>query len=196
MPSHEELGKLYPIFLEEYNPEWEEMFEKERMLLLKLLPGIAGRIEHIGSTAIPGMKSKPTIDILADIPDDESIKTRIYEILEPEGYIKMDEQKEHLMFVKGYTPTGLDRESFHIHMGPTNQNWLWDRIYFRDYLIENNDVAREYEKLKMDLASKYRNNREEYTLKKEEFVIRTTEYAKEKYMKSRTYKIKDEEHKC
>ncbi|WCK56001.1 GrpB family protein [Aneurinibacillus sp. Ricciae_BoGa-3] len=55
----------------------------------------------------------------------------------------MKEQTNHLMFVKGYSPTGLEKESFHIHMGTKEQVFLWDRLFFRDYLRMNPSVANE-----------------------------------------------------
>jgi len=52
------------------------------------------------------------------------------------------------VFVNGYSPSGLEKESFHIHMGTLSQNWVWDRVYFRDYLNKNSEEAKNYEKLK------------------------------------------------
>ena len=97
----------------------------------------------------------------------------------PNGYIHMKEQQNHLMFVKGYTPTGLSKESFHIHMGSIDQDWLWDRLYFRDYLRMNPSVAKEYENLKKELASIYKHDREAYTESKASFIKRITELAKD-----------------
>jgi GrpB-like predicted nucleotidyltransferase (UPF0157 family) len=179
--SPEELGQLYPIILEDYNPLWPQYFIKEKNYLLqKLGNSLTGRIEHIGSTAIPNIKSKPTIDILVEISDADNIKNKINIILIKHNYIKMEEQKNHLMFVKGYSPTGLEKKSFHIHMGPKTQNWLWDRLYFRDYLIKNPRIAKEYEELKVRLSMSYRNDREKYTKSKENFILRITKIAKER----------------
>jgi len=177
--STEELGRLYPIILETYNPLWPHYFLKEKETLLKILGNsLVQRIEHIGSTAIEGMKAKPTVDILVAIPDGNKNSATVTYILQTSGYIKMEEQKKHLMFVKGYTPEGLDKESFHIHIGPQTSGWLWDRVYFRDYLIHNPVIAKEYETLKIKLAHLYKNDRDKYTDSKESFVTRITELAK------------------
>ncbi len=66
---------------------------------------------------------------------------KIIELMQENGYIHMLEQTRHLMFVKGYSSHGLEKKSFHIHIGPLQQNWLWDRIYFRDYLRLHQDEA-------------------------------------------------------
>ena len=179
--NKEELGKLYPITVVEYDSNWSLLFEKEKVILRGILgPETAIRIEHIGSTAVPNLSAKPTIDILVEIPDDKTINDLITSKMYGNGYILMKEQKNHLMFVKGYSPTGLEKESFHIHMGSKKQEWLWDRIYFRDYLRMNTDAALEYAELKNNLAKIYRHDREAYTDNKSDFVIKTTELAKEK----------------
>lgn len=64
----EQLGQLFPIVLTDYDPNWKTIFEKEKQrLIITLQPDNIYRLEHIGSTAIPGIKSKPTIDILLEV---------------------------------------------------------------------------------------------------------------------------------
>lgn len=174
--TKEELGKLYPIIIKPYNPDWKAYFEKERDYLRSFFSQDLV-IEHIGSTAIIGLSSKPTIDILMQKPESISDKILINTFVD-NGYIHMKEQTKHLMFVKGYTPTGLEDISYHIHIGPLTQNWLWDRIYFRDYLNQNTRLKKEYEELKLALAKQYKNDREAYTNSKADFILRVTKDAK------------------
>ncbi|MBN2323241.1 MAG: GrpB family protein [Spirochaetes bacterium] len=177
--TNEELGRLYPVTLSTYSPEWPKAYEKEKSVLTRILgPAIALRIEHIGSTAVYGLSAKPTIDILVEIPASPAIHKEIKNKMTASGYIYMKEQKKHLMFVKGYTPEGLAPESFHVHMGPKEQRWLWDRVCFRDYLRRNPDIAREYERLKKRLSLKYTNDRESYTEEKGKFIKRITELSR------------------
>lgn len=179
--NKEQLGRLYPITVVKYDSNWSLLFEKEKRTLTDILSSeIALRIEHIGSTAVPNLSAKPTIDILVEIPEESYISDLIINKMCENGYIHMKEQKNHLMFVKGYSPTGLEKESFHIHMGSKQQEWLWDRVYFRDYLRMNSTVALEYERLKNKLAESYKYDREAYTENKSEFIKRVTELAKEK----------------
>ena len=173
--DREELGRLYPIIVKPYNPEWKTCYHQEKECLLNLFSGEL-RIEHIGSTAVVGIAAKPTIDILVEKPASLS-DSQIIAAFERAGYIHMKEQANHLMFVKGYTPTGLEDISYHIHMGPLDQSWLWDRVYFRDYLNQMDGVRKEYQDLKIELAEKYRNDREAYTDSKADFIIRITEEA-------------------
>lgn len=183
--NKEELGKLYPITVVEYDPHWTTLFEKEKQNMIKILGSeIALRIEHIGSTAVPNLSAKPTIDILVEIPVKAGIKEIIIRRMIENNYILMQEQTKYLVFAKGYTPTGIEKISFHVHMGTKEQEFLWDRIYFRDYLKMNPSVAKEYEKLKLKLAETYKHYREAYTEKKTEFICKITNLAKEKLFKS------------
>ena len=84
----------------------------------------------------------------------------------------------YIMFVKGYENEGFKGQAYHIHMAEKEHNGLWDRIYFRDYLIDNRETAREYERIKRNLAEKYKYDRDAYTEGKTEFVKQVTEKAK------------------
>lgn len=181
--TKKELGLLYPIIIVEYDSGWSQLYEKEKSRLLEILgPNIALRIEHIGSTAVNNLKAKPTIDVLVEIPSQNDIKEVIKNMMVQNGYIYMKEQVNHLMLVKGYSSKGLENESYHIHMGPKNQDFLWDRLYFRDYLRKFPSIAKEYEKLKIELSIKYKHDREAYTEKKAEFIKKITELGKKFFL--------------
>jgi len=180
--SAEELGKLFPIAIAEANPKWREIFEQEKDRLQKVLgPNIALRIEHFGSTAVPGLAAKPTIDILLKIPKNETIKKELVEKMKAAGYhviLRTDCPPAYLMFSKGYTPEGFTGQCFHIHAAPKDHHGLWDRLYFRDFLISQTETANECEHLKKELAVKHQYNHDDYTDAKKEFVQRITELAK------------------
>jgi GrpB-like predicted nucleotidyltransferase (UPF0157 family) len=182
--STKELGKLFPVIIAEPNPEWKIIYEKEKNELIRILGQKAIRIEHFGSTAIPNIEAKPTIDILVEILESKKIKDEIIEIMKLENYHfipRNDCPPPYLMFVKGYTNEGIKGQSYHIHMAEKEHNGLWDRLYFRDYLIDHKETAKEYEKIKRELAEKYKYDREKYTESKTEFVRKITERAKKKY---------------
>ena len=179
--NKEDLGKVYPITIVPHEPNWASNYEHEKESILAILGSeVALRLEHIGSTAVPNLHAKPTIDILVQIPKETGVKDLIINKMIKNNYLHMKEQGKHLMFVKGYTPTGLDEISFHIHMGTKDQDFLWDRIYFRDFLRFNPLIANEYEQLKLKLAEVYKHDREAYTESKTEFISKITHLAKEK----------------
>ncbi len=176
--STAELGQLFPIILSAPRTEWKDLFTKEKKKIITLLGDkLALRVEHFGSTAVPHLIAKPTIDILVEIPEDEHIKNQIIKIMTSNGYGHVPGPK-HLMIVKGYTPEGFKGQCYHIHMVPKKDDGFWDRLYFRDYLIANPSVASEYAELKKDLAAKYEHDRDEYTKAKTEFIKKVTQIAK------------------
>lgn len=68
------------------------------------------------------------------------------------------------------SPEGFKGQCYHIHMASLSHAGLWDRIYLRDYLIANTTVAKEYGALKLELAMKFKNDRDAYTAGKSEFI--------------------------
>ncbi|MGD0343278.1 MAG: GrpB family protein, partial [Bacteroidales bacterium] len=69
--SIEELGRLFPIIITEYNPDWRGIYLNEKKMILKAIgSNNVKRIDHIGSTAVPGLCAKPTIDILIQVSKD------------------------------------------------------------------------------------------------------------------------------
>jgi len=176
----EELGQLFPIILSDPNPDWNKCFESEKKKIEKTLGSDnIIRIEHIGSTAVAGMISKPTIDILVEIPENTD-NHKLIEKVKSIGYYFIPRQENpapHMMFTKGYTKDGFKGQAFHIHVRYSGD---WDELYFRDYLRQHPKTAMEYAKLKMDLAEKYRHDREGYTNAKTDFINRITEIARKK----------------
>ncbi len=176
--SLEELWRLFPIFLTEHQESWEQWYGDELEFLSGLLPGKGvHRITHIGSTAVKRIWAKPIVDILLEI-DPDCDMNNVREILTSHGYICMSEEKSRKTFNKGYTENGFAERVYHLHLRYSGDN---DELYFRDYLIENPEIAEEYEKVKLDLWRKYEYDRDGYTQQKTEFVKRITRQAKEKY---------------
>ena len=168
--SNEELWQLFPIILKKYNWKWKDRYNAES----KIITASVGtenieRISHIGSTAVKGLKAKPTIDILLEITEKADLN-RIIDRLIQANYIyspQPDNPPPHMMFLKGYTNKGFKGQAFHLHIRYKGD---WEELYFRDYLLAHKDVAKEYGKLKIKLRKKYRFDRDGYTLEKTDFV--------------------------
>jgi GrpB-like predicted nucleotidyltransferase (UPF0157 family) len=165
-----------------YNPAWPEMFEQEKKHLLGCLPGdFIRRIEHFGSTAIPNLYAKPIIDILVEVTSLEETKKKIVPILKSQGYDYFwrpsfgdDIPPFYAWFIKR---DSKGNRTHHIHMVEHDFEH-WDRLLFRDYLIEHPEAAKEYQDLKLHLAENYPNDRVRYTKEKSEFVVKITKLAK------------------
>ena len=167
--SLEELWLLFPIFLEEHKDCWKEWYLEEEKLLKRVLTKNE-RISHIGSTVIPSIWAKPIVDILVEIPKGTNLLDYKAEIINC-GYICMSQSENGLSFNKGYTENGFAKRVFHLHLRYAGDN---NELYFRDYLIEHSDVAKQYEVLKLNLWKKYEHNRDAYTNAKTEFVKKYT----------------------
>ena len=177
--SNEELWQLFPIILSPHNPEWPGRYETEKELLIKTI-GTENiiRINHIGSTAVPGLTAKPTIDILLEIQQ-KTDPVRLIPTIESAGYIychKPDNPPPHMMFMKGYTPEGFKAQAFHLHIRYSGD---WDEPYFRDYLLAHPDTAKVYGELKVKLQKLYEHDRDGYTDAKTDFIREITNRAKE-----------------
>jgi GrpB-like predicted nucleotidyltransferase (UPF0157 family)/SAM-dependent methyltransferase len=133
------------------------------------------RISHIGSTAVPNLIAKPTIDILLEVKEDTDL-TSITEILTNMGYVVNTPKSDIIVYLKGYTSQGFVGQAFHIHVRHLDD---WDNFYFRDYLIEHPETAKEYGELKQKLLTKFENDRDGYTAAKSEFIGRITALARE-----------------
>ncbi|MGK7394901.1 MAG: GrpB family protein [Candidatus Cyclobacteriaceae bacterium M3_2C_046] len=161
--TSDELGQLFPIIIQDYDKNWIYLFKAEKSMLCNMIgQSEIIRIDHIGSTAIPGIKSKPTIDILLQVST--RIDTQLLERkFESNGYQltkQPDNPPPHMTFVKGYTINGFKGQAYHVHVRYKGD---WDEIRFRDYLISHNEMAKAYETLKLDLAGRYPHDREAYT---------------------------------
>ncbi len=167
-----------------YNTDWPRFFEEEKSNLERILPKqIIKKIEHFGSTAIPGISAKPIIDMLVEVSSFDETKKKIVPILEEKGYEYFwrptigNEPPYYAWFIKRDTK---GKRTHHIHMVEGDSE-LWDRLYFRDYLIEFPNKAKEYSDLKEELSKKHLNDRIAYTKSKTKFILATTEEAKKYY---------------
>jgi GrpB-like predicted nucleotidyltransferase (UPF0157 family) len=171
----EELWQLFPIILTKHNDEWKDWYKEERENLEKILePKSYSYIYHIGSTAIPGIWAKPTVDILIEIPKNYDM-VKVCERLVECGYGCMSEEPERISLNKGYTEQGFAKRVFHIHLRYEGDH---NEVYFRDYMIKHPDLAKQYEKLKLSLWKEFEHNRDGYTEAKGNFVNKYTELAK------------------
>ena len=178
----EQVGKLFPIRIVPYNPDWKILFEQEKALITDVLCENAVNIEHFGSTSVAGLAAKPTIDILIEVLKlSDEMKLYITQKLETIGYGNMHQaEKEHQMtFGKGYDKNYVCAQTYHVHIREKG-NTPQDEIYFRDYLRQNSDARDEYAELKYKLSEKHRFNREDYTQAKTEFIEKITAQEKEK----------------
>ena len=159
-----------PVVIVPYDEQWPRHFESERIRLQSLLSGINFRIEHVGSTAVPGLGAKPIIDIMLGVDNRSQIEKRI-PTFEKIGYLYVPEietmMPEDRFFYRQDT-SGL--VSHHLHSVELSSNFWRDHLLFRDYLRTHPEVAEQYFQLKRKLAEQFRDDRAAYTESKSEFI--------------------------
>jgi len=176
--TNEELWRLFPIVLSEHLPIWKEHYLIEKMMIEQAV-GIQYivKINHYGSTSVPNLIAKPTIDILLEIKDDADIE-KLISSMQSVGYIYSEQPNNpapHMMLMKGYSPQGFKGQVLHVHVRYSGD---WDELYFRDYLVIHPEIADEYGKLKMELQKKYEYDRDGYTYAKSDFIKKITKLAR------------------
>jgi len=156
-----------PIELVDYNPGWPAKFAAEKRLLLGVIqPWLFGSIEHIGSTAIPGLRAKPVIDIMVGVETLPASRGAI-SVIEGLGYNYWPYKPELMHW---FCKPSDDLRTHHIHLVPLDSALWRARLAFRDYLRRDASVAAQYVALKERLAAQFRNDREAYTDGKTSFV--------------------------
>ena len=166
------------VELEDFNENWFEEYEKERVFLEEKLKGIALEIQHVGSTSIKGLMAKPVIDILVAIPNLDNI-VEVDNILSDYGYSNRGHQgvEDRYFFAKGPE----DARTHYIHFVEKNNNTYYNLVYFKRYLIDHPEYIKKYCDLKNELAEKYPSERSKYTAGKSEFITEVIKLAKEEY---------------
>lgn len=166
--------KPAPIILEEYDSSWCTKYEKEKEHLLGVIAAWNyGGIEHVGSTAVPGMVAKPVIDIMFGVKSLEYSKPAI-DVLVEHGYEYWPYKAEVMhWFCK---PSDAFR-THHLYLVPFESPLWQERIKFRELLRSNKMVANQYAKLKRDLAASYKDDREVYSEKKGHFIQQVLQHV-------------------
>lgn len=174
------------IVLVDYDPRWPVLFgeEAERIRAALGTDNVLS-VEHFGSTAVPGLRAKPIIDILVAVAGLNAARAQAVPALETLGYAFWADNPnpDHLFFVKGLPPNGP--RTHHVHIVEPDApdpraagSRFADRVLFRDALRADADLAKQYEELKHALAERNRSDREAYTEGKTEFVLSVLEQAK------------------
>ena len=165
-----------PIEIVPYDPLWPMRFYDEAEVLRRALaPWLAGAIEHIGSTAIPGLAAKPVIDIMVGVATlDESRPAVAAATALGYCYAPYRADIEHW-----FCKPSPARRTHHLHLIPVGTSQWLRPIAFREYLRAHSSVAREYERLKRQLADAHRLDREAYTQAKHPFIDAITTVALE-----------------
>jgi len=158
-----------PIVVVPYNPAWPLQYEEEKARILVAIAPFVVCMEHMGSTAVPGLAAKPVIDILIGVRRLGDAPLFLPPLISL-GYDYV--QKHEAVFPERRylhrLVNGL--HTHHLHMVEPDSNFFRVQIAFRDYLRRHADARDQYATIKLDLAQKYSNDRETYTYAKSAFI--------------------------
>ncbi len=155
-----------PIIIVPYDPEWPILFAQVGASMRGALGQVALRIDHIGSTSIPGLDAKPVIDIQISVRSLEPVEPFRLP-LESLGYVFRSDNPER---TKRYFREAPGERRTHIHVRKAGSWGEQFPLLFRDYMRVHPADAQRYAALKYRLAEKYRDDRTGYTLAKDPFI--------------------------
>ena len=162
-PLPSAMGPEAPIIVVPYDNRWPGEFREVGRVLRVALGAVALRIDHVGSTSVPGLDAKPVIDIQVavaslepDAPFREPMVALGYRLRDPNP----DRTKRFFVEPEGGRPT-------HVHVRELGSFDEQLNLLFRDYLRSHVEVAREYAQVKWDLSTKFRDDRDGYVRAKE-----------------------------
>ena len=148
----------HPVEIVAYDPAWTARFAELGRDLRAGLGEVALRIDHIGSTSVPGLAAKPIIDIQISVADFDPLAA-YRQPLERLGYVYRADNPER---TKRYFREPPGRRRTHVHVrraGSFSEQWA---LLFRDYLRAHAEVAAEYAVVKRRLARRFRDDRRAY----------------------------------
>ncbi len=162
-------AQRHRVEIAEYDPQWTTKFARERdRLRASLGDWLSGPIEHVGSTAVPGMPAKPVIDIMVPVRSLEHSRPAIPVLEQEHGYTYWPYKADVMHWL--CKPSEYVR-THHVHLIPRDSALFRDRLFFRDSLRAEPELRDRYERLKRDLAARFSEDREAYTQAKAPFIM-------------------------
>jgi len=160
---------LKELLLVPHTPMWEKVFLKEKQNLESVLKNNSIEIQHVGSTAIPAVTARPIMDILCVVHTLDGIEMFLREFTK-RGYTWNGDGgiPNCINFIR-YAKDG-ETELTNVRVFENGNPLIFDYLDFRDYLIAEEEVAREFDSVKNELKKKYIENPGIYTAAKSQFI--------------------------
>lgn len=155
------------VELHDHDPAWLEAFSISARELRSIIGDRIERIEHVGSTAVPGLPAKPILDVLVVVQNLERAESLVPKIQSLGYEFKPEDPLDgRLFFVRGPE----SNRTHHLAVVETGSDSLAEYVCFRDALLADPELVAEYAKLKRELAETHADDRDTYTAKKAEFI--------------------------
>lgn len=164
-----------PIEIADYDPEWPDRFEHERDRLEAVVDDYAARIEHVGSTSVPGLAAKPIIDVTAVVSDLRGLYGDLDRLAAGFGY-ELSHVPGDWLFLQRRDDDG---QAYNLHLIPESDDQWKDDLRFREYLRANPDVREEYAAVKRSAAAEHPDDIDAYNAAKADCCASILERARE-----------------
>lgn len=149
-----------------YDPAWPDLFENEALLIKSIFSEIFVAVHHIGSTSVPGLAAKPTIDIILVVKDIRMVD-KFNDQMEKLGY---EAWGEYGIAGRRFFVKGENKRTHHVHAFQEDSQEIARHLCFRDYLKSHPNEAKEYAELKIKLAKQFAYDRRGYVENKKDYV--------------------------
>jgi GrpB-like predicted nucleotidyltransferase (UPF0157 family) len=157
------------IVIAPYDPAWPEAAAAEAAAILRACEGRVRRVEHVGSTAVPGLGAKPTLDLLGGVRDLADVIACL-PALAALGYAYVPEYEAEIPERRYFRKGPVGARTHHLHVVVEDGAFWVDHVLFRDRLRADRSTADAYERLKRDLAARHGADRDAYTRAKTTFI--------------------------
>jgi GrpB-like predicted nucleotidyltransferase (UPF0157 family) len=143
------------IEIVDYDPRWPDLYQVEARRIADALGDVLVRIEHVGSTSVPGLAAKPRIDIMPGVASEDDLD-RTIEPMTALGFDYLDQWEDEMPYRRLFSREAGDGQlACNIHAVAIGSEF-WERhLLFRDYLRTHPDVAADYARLKRELAPNF-----------------------------------------
>ncbi|HEY6418175.1 MAG TPA: GrpB family protein [Candidatus Binataceae bacterium] len=158
------------IIIVEYDSRWPQMFEAEKARLMAATGDLFVELEHVGSSAVPGLAGKPVMDMLAAVRNLGAVEAHV-PALANLGYVKIPFLAGRLFFLKR---GGID--NYNIHIVPRESFQTDSQLLLRNYLRSHPEVAAEYARLKCEIVGRIEHY-SQYSPAKSEFIQSMVDHA-------------------
>lgn len=174
--------KRHTVRIAEHDPAWACLFGRQSQAIRHAGGDLILDVQHVGSTAVPGLPAKPIVDIAVAVPARDAIPALVGRLTST-GYIDRGDggRDGGYLLVRESEP---DVRTVHLHIVERSDVQWRNYLRFRDTLRQNAAVRERYAELKRHLALEFRNDRKAYTNAKNDFIRKVLETPGEVHQRS------------
>lgn len=158
------------VRLEDYTSDWSREFTRVKEQILQATSLHSHQIEHVGSTAIQGLRAKPILDMVIGVDSLEKVDTKLFKDLQSIGFLRLRVERPNEIVLAKFTDETYEVKTHYIHLVEFGGEVWENLIFFRDYLNTHDEARQQYLAIKLDYLKTSSSGIQEYTEFKDAFV--------------------------